>query len=107
MKNTNIFDNNINYKQEETLTFFVNEDLDFKPTKKIFSNQILNKIKIFLKNFKSKRKKEKIISFDISEKNKTLFIVVKEKLTPNDFEKIGANFFSYSKMNRINRINIY
>ena len=80
MKNTIIFDNKIDFKQEETLTFFVNENLDFKTANKIFSDQILNKIKIFLRNLKSKEKKEKIISFDISEKNKVLFIVVKEKL---------------------------
>ena len=76
MTNTIIFDNKINFKQGETLTFFVNENLNFKSTKKIFSDQILNKIQIFLKNLKSKKKKEKIISFDISEKNKVLFIVI-------------------------------
>ena len=98
MKNTIIFDNKTDFKQGETLTFFVDENLDFKSTKKIFSDQILNKIHFFLKNLKSKKIKKKIISFDISEKNKALFIIVKEKLLPNDFEKMGANFFSYVKM---------
>ena len=107
MKNTIIFDKKVDFKQEETLTFFVNEKLDFNTAKKIFSDQILNKIQIFLKNLKSNKKKEKIISFDISEKNKVLFIVIKEQLNPNDFEKIGANFFSYAKINKINKINFY
>ena len=47
MKNTIIFDKKIDFKQEETLTFFVNENLNFKSTKKIFSDQILNKIHFF------------------------------------------------------------
>ena len=36
MKNTIIFDNKIDFKQGETLTFFVNENLDFKQQKKYF-----------------------------------------------------------------------
>ena len=107
MKNTIIIDNKIDFKQGETLTFFLNENLDFKVERKIFSAQILNKIKVFLKNLKSKKRKEKIISFDISEKNRVLFIIIKEKLPPNDFEKIGGNFFSYAKTNNISKINFY
>lgn len=107
MKNTIIFDNKIGFKQGETLIFFVNENLEFKTPTNIFSKEILNKIQSYLKSFRSKQKKEKIISFDISEKNKALFIVVKEKLVPNDFESIGANFFSYSKTNKISKINLY
>ena len=48
MKNTIIFDKKVDFKQEETLTFFVNEKLDFNTAKKIFSDQILNKIQIFI-----------------------------------------------------------
>ncbi len=107
MKNTIIFDNKTGFRQGETLTFFLNENLDFKLESKIFSAQILDKIKVFLKNLKSKKNKEKIISFDISEKNRALFIIVKEKLPPNDFEKIGANFFSYVKTNKISKISFY
>ena len=95
MKNTIIFDNKIDFKQGETLTFLLNENLDLKVENQIFSKQILNKINVFLKNLKSKKNKEKIINFDISEKNRALFIVVKDKLLSNDFEKMGANFFSY------------
>ena len=88
----------LDFKQGETLTFFLNENLDFKSTNQtIFSAQILNKIQVYLKNLKSKKIKKKIISFDISEKNKALFIIVKEKLLPNDFEKMGATFFFLCK----------
>ena len=107
MKNTIIFDSKIGFKQGETLTFFLNEKFDFRVDSKIFSAQILNKIQVYLKNLKSKKIKKNIISFDISEKNKALFIIVKEKLLPNDFEKTGANFFSYVKMSKISNINLY
>ena len=33
MKNTIIFDNKIDFKQGETLTFFLNENFDFKSRK--------------------------------------------------------------------------
>ena len=105
MKNTIIFDKKISFKQGETLTFFLNENLNFKVESKIFSAQTLNKIQVYLKNLKFK--KEKIISFDISEKNKVLFIIVKEKLFSNNFEELGANFYSFIKTNKIDKVNLY
>ena len=107
MKNTIIFDNKIDFKQGETLTFFLNENLDFKVESKIFSAQTLSKIQVYLKNLKFKKKREKIISFDISEKNKVLFIIVKEKLVSNNFEELGANFYSFIKTNKIDKVNLY
>ena len=107
MKNTIIFDNKIDFKQGETLTFFLNENLDFKVESKIFSAQTLGKIQVYLKNLKFKKKKEKIISFDISEKNKVLFIIAKEKLVSNNFEELGANFYSFIKTNKIDKVNLY
>lgn len=107
MKNTIIFDKKGGFKQGETLTFFLNENLNFKVESKIFSAQTLNKIQVYLKNLKFKKKKEKIISFDISEKNKVLFIVAKEKLVSNNFEELGANFYSFIKTNKIDKVNLY
>ena len=107
MKNTIIFDNKTVFKQDETLIFFINENLNFKSPGKLFSAEILKKIQAHLKNFKLKKDKKKIISFDFSEKNKALFVVLKEKLNPSNFEKIGADFFSYVKINKINKINLY
>ena len=107
MKNTIIFDNKIDFKQGETLTFFLNENLDFKGKSKTFSVQILNKIQVYLKHLKFKKKKEKIISFDISEENKVLFIIVKKKLVSNNFEELGANFYSFIKTNKIDKVNLY
>ena len=78
MKNTIIFDNKIDFKQGETLTFFLNENFDFRVENRILSAQTLNKIQVYLKNLKPKKIKEKIIGFDISEKNKVLFIVIKK-----------------------------
>ena len=95
MKNTIIIDNKINFKQGETLTFFINENLDFKIENKTFSGKTLNKIQVYLKNLKLKKNKEKIISFDISEKNKVLFIIVKEKFVSNDFEYVLFHFLNY------------
>ena len=107
MKNTIIFDNNSSFKQKETLVFFINENFDLKLENKIFSESNLNKIKFFLKNFKSKKSKDKIISFDISEQNKLLFVIVKEKLVAKSFAELGANFYSFAKANKINKINLY
>ena len=107
MKNTIIFDDKIDFKQGETLIFFLNENFDFRVESRIFSAQISNKIQVYLKNLKSKKKKEKIISFDISEKNKVLFIVAKEKLFSNNFEELGANFYSFIKTNKIDKVNLY
>ncbi len=107
MKNTIIFDDKTGFRQGETLAFFLNENFDFKLESGIFSAQILNKIKVFLKNSKSKKNKEKLLSFDISENNKVLFVIIKEKLFENDFEKIGANFFSYVKANKLSNIIFY
>ena len=53
MKNTIIFDNKIDFKQRETLTFFLHENLDFKIESKIFSAQTLSKIQVYLKNLKN------------------------------------------------------
>ncbi len=107
MKNTIIFDNKIDFKQGETLTFFLNENFDFRTESRIFSTQILNKVQIYLKNLKFKKIKKKIISFDISEKNKVLFIVVKENLVSNNFEELGANFYSFIKTNKIDKVSLY
>ena len=107
MKNTIIFDNKIDFKQGETLTFFLNENFDFRVESRIFSAQTLNKIQVYLKNLKFKKIKEKIIGFDISEKNKVLFIVVKENLVSNNFEELGANLYSFIKTNKIDKVNLY
>jgi len=63
MKNTIIFDNKIDFKQGETLTFFLNENFDFRAESRIFSAQTLNKIQVYLKNLKFKKIKEKIIGW--------------------------------------------
>ena len=107
MKNTIIFDNKIDFKQGETLTFFLNENFDFRVEGTIFSPQTLNKIQVYLKSLKFKKIKEKIIGFDISEKNKVLFIVVKENLVSNNFEELGANLYSFIKTNKIDKVNLY
>ena len=107
MKNTIIFDNKIDFKQGETLIFFLNENFDFRVENGILSAQTLNKIQVYLKNLKSKKIKEKIIGFDISEKNKVLFIVIKKNLVSNNFEELGANLYSFIKTNKIDKVNLY
>ena len=44
MKNTITIDNNNDFKREETLTFFVKENFDFKVKTKLFSAEVLKKI---------------------------------------------------------------
>ena len=55
MKNTIIFDNKIDFKQGETLTFFLNENFDLRVESRIFSTQTLNKIQAYLKILNSKK----------------------------------------------------
>ncbi len=59
MKNTIIFDSKIDFKQEETLIFFLNENFDFRVENRILYAQTLNKIQVYLKNLKSKKIKKK------------------------------------------------
>jgi hypothetical protein len=59
MKNTIIFDNKIDFKQGETLTFFLNENFDFRAESRIFSAQTLNKIQVYLEKFKIQKNKRK------------------------------------------------
>ena len=68
----------------------------------------MNKIKAYLKVLKYKKKgKEKIVSFDLSEENKALFVIVKNNPTLGIFRELGAEFFSFLKNNQIYKINLY
>ena len=68
MKNTIIFDSKTSFISGDTLTFFVDENLNFAIKNKSISSAYINKIKTYLKILKSQKDKEKIISFDLSEK---------------------------------------
>ena len=108
MKNTIIFDNRPNFRPGDTLVFFVSEKLSFETNTKNVSPIILNKIKAYLKVLKYKKKgKEKIVSFDLSEENKALFVIVKNNPTSGIFRELGAEFFSFLKNNKIYKINLY
>ena len=108
MKNTIIFDNRPNFRLGDTLVFFVSEKLSFETNAKNVSPIILNKIKAYLKVLKYKKKgKEKIVSFDLSEENKALFVIVKNNPTSGIFRELGAEFFSFLKNNKIYKINLY
>ena len=108
MKNTIIFDNRPNFRPGDTLVFFVSEKLSFEINTKNVSPIILNKIKAYLKVLKYKKKgKEKIVSFDLSEENKALFVIVKNNSTLGIFRELGAEFFSFLKNNKIYKINLY
>ena len=85
MKNSIYFTNKVQFRQGETLVFFIGEDLSFKTENKITSSDDLKKINSFLKNFKDSKSKDKIFSFDLSEKNKVVFILIKKNFQSNFF----------------------
>ena len=60
MKNSIYFTNKVQFKQDHTLVFFINEDFRFKVEQKLISLDHSKKINNFLKNFKDKKSKEKI-----------------------------------------------
>jgi len=107
MKNSIYFTNKVQFKQDHTLVFFINEDFRFKLEQKLISLDNSKKINNFLKNFKDKKSKEKIFSFDLSEKNKAVFLLVKKNFKSNFFEELGANFYTFSKIFKRKNIKLY
>ena len=61
MKNTIIFDTKTAPKTGYALTFFINENLDFKIKNQTVSSVVLGKIRSYLKILKSKKIKKEII----------------------------------------------
>ena len=108
MKNTITFDNKDDFRLgEHTSTFFVDENYTFEEKNKKISPSIVEKIKIFLKDQRTKKNKDKIIGFDLTEKSKVLFIVVKKNLSNHSLEKLGANFYTFIKNNKLDKIILY
>ena len=107
MKNSIYFTNKVQFRQGETLVFFIGEDLSFETENKITSSDDLKKINSFLKNFKDSKSKDKIFSFDLSEKNKVVFILIKKNFKSNFFEELGAVFYIFSKSFKRKKIKFY
>ena len=92
----------------DAFVVFVTDKYDYKDKNKILSNELVRKIDSFLKSLKTKKMKEEINSFDISEKKKCFVIKVKNNYENYYFEEIGGAFYTYvKKFKNINSIDIY
>ena len=76
---------------------FVTENFKYRHKKNILSTDVVKKIDSFLKVLKSKKKREDISSFDISDKKKCFVIKVKKNQKNYYPEENGGTFFSYLK----------
>ena len=97
MQNMIFFQNNRRIIKDEAVVFFIEEDLHFKLSNQSLSKKDVNKIQIYLNNLKAKKIKEKVVTFDFSEKNKFLFVILKKNILSNNFEELGAIFFDFIK----------
>ena len=107
MNNLIKFENNISIKGNETNSFFIEENLKTDHLKNLFSNQDLKKITIYLNNIKKLKKIDNVFSFDMTERQKIIFIKIKKNYKLNEIEQVGAKFFIFLKTNKLNKINLY
>ena len=92
----------------EGFAIFVNEKYEHNIRPGVIQKDLINKIDLFLKKYKTKKTKEAIISFDISNEQKCFIIKFKNNLIDSSIEEIGAEFYIYTKkFKEINQIELY
>ena len=84
----------------DAFAIFVTEKYQYRETKGILSDSVLQKINSFLNVTKAKKKDEEIISFDVSSQQKCFIIKVKSKYEDSYPQEIGAALFSNIKKNK-------
>jgi len=88
------------------IAFFINEKLDFKNSANLKSLDN-KKILLFLKKNKDIAGK-KILTFDLSENQRCLFIITKKKLQVYEINSLGAYFKSVISTDKsIKKVNIF
>ena len=107
MNNLINFKKNISPKGNEINSFFIQENLKIDHLKNLFSKQDLNKISIYLNNVKKEKKTDAIFSFDMSERQKIIFIKINDDEKLSTIEQAGATFYIFLKKNKLNKINLY
>ena len=86
------------------IALFANEVFQVKNLLGLMSGNESSFVQKILKN--KKNNKEKIISFNISEKTTVIVIAVKKDLNGHGIENLGASFFNFVKKNSLKEISI-
>jgi len=79
----------------KNLVIFTNEKFQVNHVKKELSSKDFSSIKDFLKN--KDYLKKKIINFNLNSNQNVILVSLKNNLSSNEIEKIGANFFNFIK----------
>ena len=95
-------------QDSDAFAIFVNEKYDYKIKNGIIPKDLIQKVDAFLKVTKGKKKKEEIISFDMTDKKKCFFVKVPSKYESFFPEEIGGRFFTHLKQTKdLNKIDLY
>ena len=91
----------------DAIAIFVNDKYDYKDKKSVLSKQQIEKINSFIKISKSKKIKDEIISFDISDNQKCFIVKIKSKYETFFPQECGGRFFSHlKKIKDLNKIDL-
>ena len=107
MSNIIVFENKIAKYDNCPDIYFINENLSIKDISNFFSVRDLKKIKFYLSKLNKNKRKERIIDFDLSEKKKIIFIIIKKSLVSFDLEQLGARLFSFLKKADVYKVNLF
>ena len=106
MNNIIVFENKIAKYDDYADVYFINEHLNTKDISNFFTNQDSKKIKFYLSKLNKNKIKENIIDFDLSERKKIIFIIIKKSLLSFDLEQLGAKLFTFLKKIDLGKINL-
>ena len=90
MSNIIVFENKIAKYDNCPDIYFINENLSIKDISNFFSVSDLKKIEFYLSKLNKNKRKERIIYFDLTEKKKIIFVIIKKSLVSFDLEQLGA-----------------
>ena len=108
MNNIIVFENKIAKNDNYADIYFIDENLNIKGIGNFFSSHDTKKIEFYLSKLNKKNIKENnIIDFDLSEKKKIIFIVIKKSLLSFDLEQSGAQLFSFLKKINLDKVNLF
>ena len=90
-------------KNTSNIILFSDEDFNISALKK----HILNADYLFISDLiKTKDKKDKILSFDLSSKRKIILVSLKKDIKNFEIENLGAKFYDLFKENKQNVYNL-
>ena len=90
-------------KSSSNIILFLDENFDISGLKKHISNADYSFISDLIK---TKDKKDKILSFDISSKRKIILVSLKKNIKNFEIENLGAKFYDLFKKNKQNVYNL-